>query len=242
MSGETGMTIRGKKVSITPALLVLSVALLAGCANRQHVTVGALPDDYRTNHPITIAEREQVTDIPVGSADSRLNTMQRGIIESAVANYRYKGSGMVYVLVPAGAPNQAAAYRLSTEVAAALRKGGVKQTNIAIENYPVSSPDAAAPIRISYYAMTAGTTPCGRWPDDIATTPENKHYANFGCASQNNLAAQVANPADLLGPRASSPIDSDRTTERLNGTQGYTKMSPAQTNNWKEIRSQQANY
>lgn len=98
------MTIRGKKVSITPALLVLSVALLAGCANRQHVTVGALPDDYRTNHPITIAEREQVTDIPVSSADSRLNTMQRGIVEKAVSNYRYNGSGMVYVLVPLARP------------------------------------------------------------------------------------------------------------------------------------------
>ena len=236
------MTIRGKKVSIKSAMLVLSVALLAGCANRQHVTVGALPDDYRTNHPITIAEREQVTDIPVGSADSRLNTMQRGIVQKAVANYRYNGSGMVYVLVPAGAANQAAAYRLSTEISAALRKGGSKQTNIAIENYPVPSPDAAAPIRISYYAMTAGTTPCGRWPDDIATTPENKHYANFGCSMQNNLAAQVANPADLLGPRASSPIDSDRTTERLNGDQGYTKMSTAQTDNWQEPRSEQANY
>ncbi|MCK1975268.1 CpaD family pilus assembly protein, partial [Bacillus safensis] len=82
---------------------------------------------------------------------------------------------------------------------ATLRRSGIKANNIAIENYPVESPDAAAPIRISYYAITAGTTPCGRWPDDLASTPENKHYANFGCASQNNLAAQVANPADLLG-------------------------------------------
>jgi hypothetical protein len=34
-------------------------------------------------------------------------------------------------------------------------------------------------------AMTASTGKCGRWPDDLlATTSENKHYANFGCASQ----------------------------------------------------------
>jgi pilus assembly protein CpaD len=36
---------------------------------------------------------------------------------------------------------------------------------------------------------------------------ENKNYKNFGCAYQNNLAAMVANPMDLLGPRQTGPID-----------------------------------
>jgi len=143
------------RISARPALVALSLALLAGCANRQHVTVGALPDDYRTNHPITIAEREQVTDIPVAQADQKLSPMQRGIVQGAIANYRRGGSGMLYVLVPSGTSNQAAAYRLSTEVSAMLRRGGIKANNIAIENYPVENPEAAAPIRISYYAMTA---------------------------------------------------------------------------------------
>ncbi|MEE9908351.1 CpaD family pilus assembly lipoprotein [Brucella intermedia] len=132
------------RISARPALIALSLALLAGCANRQHVTVGALPDDYRTNHPITIAEREQVTDIPIAQADQKLSPMQRGIVQGAIANYRRSGSGMLYVLVPSGASNQAAAYRLSTEVAATLRRSGIKANNIAIENYPVESPDAAA--------------------------------------------------------------------------------------------------
>ncbi len=33
-------------------------------------------------------------------------------------------------------------------------------------------------------------------------TESNRNYANFGCATQNNLAQMIANPADLLGPRA----------------------------------------
>ena len=36
---------------------------------------------------------------------------------------------------------------------------------------------------------------------------QNKNYENFGCASQQNLAAQIANPSDLVGPRGMSPID-----------------------------------
>ena len=64
------------------------------------------------------------------------------------------------------------------------------------------SHDDGSPIRVSYPDMRAAVAgKCGRWPDDILNHAENKHYANFGCSYQNNLAAQVANPADFLGPR-----------------------------------------
>lgn len=229
------------KAPLTTALS-LSLALLAGCANRQHVTVGAVPDDYRTNHPITIAEREQVTDIPVRHGDQRLSVVQRSAVEAALANYRANGSGMIYILLPSGTPNSAAAYRLSTDIAAVLRKGGVRASNVATESYSVPSPDAAAPIRLSFYALSAGTNACGKWPDDLLNTPENKHYANFGCATQNNLAAQIANPADLLGPRATSPVSGERTMQRIAGKEGYETKPTAQTENWNETRSQVVSY
>jgi pilus assembly protein CpaD len=55
--------------------------------------------------------------------------------------------------------------------------------------------------------VKAQTDKCGRWPEDLLETSENKHYADFGCSYQNNLAAQMANPADLIGPRKQTPID-----------------------------------
>ena len=79
--------------------------------------------------------------------------------------------------------------------------------------------------------MRAQTDKCGRWPEDILETSENKHYANFGCSYQNNLAAQIANPADLLGPRKQTadrrrkPRRGDR---RLSERTGYSP-SPRQS-------------
>ena len=35
-------------------------------------------------------------------------------------------------------------------------------------------------------------------------------YPNFGCATQRNLAVQVANPADLLTPRTMQPGSAER--------------------------------
>ena len=40
--------------------------------------------------------------------------------------------------------------------------------------------------------------------------PQNLPYPNLGCATQSNLAAVVANPRDLLEPRASTPRSSER--------------------------------
>ncbi len=75
--------------------------------------------------------------------------------------------------------------------------------------YQAGGADISAPIRVSFTAVKAHTDRCGRWPDDLTDTSENKHYADFGCSYQNNLAAQVANPADLIGPRKQTPIDAE---------------------------------
>ena len=74
-------------------------------------------------------------------------------------------------------------------------------------SYQAPSVDISAPVRVAFTAMRAQTNKCGRWPEDLTQNRENKHYANFGCSYQNNLAAQVANPADFLGPRKQTEVD-----------------------------------
>lgn len=60
-------------------------------------------------------------------------------------------------------------------------------------------------------ATTAVTNSCGQWPEDLADNAfDNKNYYNFGCSQQSNLAAQIANPTDLVSPRAQTPIDAQQ--------------------------------
>ena len=68
MNGVSGMSYAAFKTrGIGLVLATAAVALLAaGCAKRDSITVGAVPDDYRTNHPIIIAEKEETLDLPVG--------------------------------------------------------------------------------------------------------------------------------------------------------------------------------
>ena len=75
-------------------------------------------------------------------------------------------------------------------------------------------------VRVNYPRMAAETGPCGLWPEDLGPTYDpvywsNRPHWNHGCASQRNLAAQVANPADLVQPRAETPVLASRRATAL---------------------------
>jgi pilus assembly protein CpaD len=188
-------------------LAVLSAALLAGCAKRDSIQVGSIPDDYRTNHPIIIGEREQVLDLPVGAGEMSLSRGHREVIGGFIDGYDRRSRTAVRIMVPSGSGNSAAAYAVASDISNYLHQSGVHGGSVLIDHYDAGSYGVSAPIRISYTAMRAGVDKCGRWPDDVLKNSDNKHYANFGCSYQNNIAAQIANPADLLGPRKPSSID-----------------------------------
>ncbi len=215
------------------AIAAISVSALSGCGyfqNRHHITVGSIPDDYRTNHPIVLSEHEEALDIPVGTSDTRVSDAQRSSIQGFVAPYLSNGSGIVQVLLPAGAVNTAASKRVLPHILDALRSAGVPRGNLVSSSYAAEGIEGAAPVRISYRAMAAATEPCGKWPKDIGDTVDNKHYDNYGCASQNNIASMVANPADLLGPRQLGPVDAGKRTAAINSYQKSTGTWSADTN------------
>ncbi|MGI6854078.1 CpaD family pilus assembly protein [Mesorhizobium sp. 1B3] len=198
-----------------PALALAASAVLAGCAQRDSITVGSVPDDYRTNHPIVIAEKEEKLDLPVAASDRGMTRTQKVAIEGFLAGYDRSAAPVVRIITPSGGQNDVAASRATSDIARLLRSNGVPDGRIAFLSYQAGPAETAAPVRIAYSAMRAQTGKCGRWPDDLLKTSENKHYANFGCSYQNNLAAQLANPADLLGPRKPTEIDPENRADAI---------------------------
>jgi pilus assembly protein CpaD len=198
--------VRGAHVALAA---VAVAALLSGCAKRDSITVGAVPDDYRTNHPIVIAEKEETLDLPVGASDRGATASQRASLEGFLAGYDRSAAPVLNIIAPSGSANAVAATDAASDFAHIARKNGVPASRIMMASYQAAPEEVSAPIRVSFVAMRAQTDKCGRWPKDVLETSENKHYANFGCSYQNNVAAQIANPADLLGPRKQTPIDAD---------------------------------
>jgi len=222
MSYVASKTARAPATGVRIVLAVAAVSLLAGCAafqKRDSITVGAVPDDYRTNHPIVIAEKQETIDLPVGAGDRGATASQRQSLEGFLSTYDKTAAPTLNIVTPSGSANSAAAAETARDFAHIAKQNGVPASRIMIASYQASPQEVSAPVRVSFAAMRAQTDKCGRWPDDLLQTSENKHYANFGCSYQNNIAAQIANPSDLLGPRKQSPIDAANREKVINDYQ-----------------------
>jgi pilus assembly protein CpaD len=198
-----------------PVLAVAVAALLTGCANlkRDSITVGAVPDDYRTTHPIVIAEKNEKIDLPVGAGDRGMTQSQRETLLGFLDGYDKSAAPALTIWIPSGSANEVAATAAGRDFAKLAIASGISRNRIVVTTYQSASAEASAPIRVAFVSVKAQTDKCGRWPEDLLETSENKHYADFGCSYQNNLAAQMANPADLIGPRKQSSIDAENRGE-----------------------------
>ena len=104
--------------------------------------------------------------------------------------------------VPSGSANEVAAMQAVAEIRVAdVARSGFEPADVNIEAVQAGG-DAQAPIRISYLRYVAEGPQCGKWPTNLGVDHDNLNYPNLGCANQANFAAMIANPADLVTPRA----------------------------------------
>lgn len=197
------------KALVNSAGSLLLATVVTGCSSfgKDPVQVGAIPDDYRTRHPIVLSEQEKVLDVPIASDARQLNVPTKSNIRAFSAAFAESGTGVLYLMTPVGSANAAAVSRLQGEIVDAAVAGGARRGSVVVQQYDASLHGPAAPVRLSYRGVEASAGPCGKWIEDITDTSENKNYYDFGCSTQANLAEIVANPGDLLGPRQMSPID-----------------------------------
>ena len=195
------------------AAILIPVVGLSGCASHStnDFEVGSVNSTYKTKHPIIIDEKEKVLDIPVPSSSFGLTTPTVSSIQGFAAEYRRGANGMMTIMLPSGSPNESAARSQMSEIVQTLSEQGISRGRIRSTTYYAAEHGSSAPVRLSYAAVSASVGECGKWTEDLAgKNTQNKNYHNFGCAYQNNIAAQIANPADLIAPRGMTPIDAER--------------------------------
>lgn len=201
----------GPSLRTTGALIALGLAaLLGGCERHGGLAFDAMPHDYRARHPIALTEKPKSVDIflPGGmlDADARAKVRETG------ATYARSGSGPVGVQLPSTIGRDPRAHAIVDAIRHELAAGGARGS-VSISTYPVTDERLASPVRLTYSSLAATmTTKCGEWPGDLASGTsasglQNKPYWNHGCAYQQMIATQVADPRDLAGPRAEAAAD-----------------------------------
>ena len=174
-----------------------------------------------------VAEGLETIDLPVGIQSSILNERTGRTVQLFATEARRRGASGVTIMVPSGSANESTAYRMSTQVASAIERGGIARTAITRVPYRVEDPSANAPIRLAYARIKASVPhKCGQWPDAVATAKfNNEDDWEFGCSTQTNLAAMVADPTDLITPVGLEPTDGDRRTKVIDNYRAGSKTT-----------------
>jgi pilus assembly protein CpaD len=158
-------------------------------------------------HPIQVEQTETTLDLTVQGGHG-LNPSQMAELRSFLRGYTKDGARLM-VRAPSGGSDDAGSMRAFEDVRKALRQLGIDSDTVLLETYYVNA-GQPAPLRLSYLRYVAKAPDCPDWSENVSRDPQNMPYPNLGCATQRNLAVAVADPRDLMGPRAETPRSSER--------------------------------
>ncbi len=88
-------------------------------------------------------------------------------------------------------------------------------------------------IRVVVARTRASVPNCPNWDTPSAPTFDHAQMSNYGCGVNNNLAAMVANPEDLVFGREGSGVGDNRTG--VKAVDAYRKAAPTGTAGLKDI-------
>jgi pilus assembly protein CpaD len=221
-SNRTIVRLSGRAALRLVALGGLAIAL-AGC-NQHTEAQDKYPYDFRERHPISLREGRQTVEVFLGRYRGGLTPSQRADVLSFARSWRHDATSGIIVDVPSNTATARSASDALRQIYSIFAASGVPRDAVHMQNYRVGGTTLAS-IKLNYAKMVASAGPCGEWPKDIgpgggAAYLKNNPYWNFGCATQHNLAAQVANPADLVQPRGTTPAYEARRSVAI---ENYTK-------------------
>jgi pilus assembly protein CpaD len=183
-------------------LLGLCAMLAAASCASPASEVNAPKPDGAANHPITV--EPSYKSLKVNFAPGGLSAGDAAQLDAFVADYIAHGSGSIAVSAPA----TSVARDALTYLADHINQMGISRDHILVATH--DAPDSDQRVEVNYISYQAHTDKCGDWSDDLAFTMENDTPKNFGCSVQQNIAAMVANPRDLISPRDLGEDDAAR--------------------------------
>ena len=126
-----------------------------------------------------------------------------------IVGWREANGGEIVIQAPNGEGDPAAVHRMVESVRHLLAETGVPRDQVRIVGYDARG-QAAAPLIVGYERYVAIGPQCGENWKSITRSMNNKVHPNFGCAVTANMAAQIADPRDLIEPRRFDPADAGR--------------------------------
>jgi len=187
--------------------LFISIAmscLLSGCAGGPAEGTGPIPLTPVSRFSMQV--EPGVDRIALAVHEQGLSANQQNALLDIVDRFASQQAGVIRVEAPSG--QDVVANDLAWRVKDVLQQIGVPSHQVEVVAY--DAPDPRAPVLVGFETIRPRIPQCGRQWGNLARTGSNQSSANFGCAVNANLAAQIADPRDIVTPRTMSPADAGR--------------------------------
>ncbi|MCC5997084.1 MAG: CpaD family pilus assembly protein [Oceanicaulis sp.] len=176
-----------------------AAAVLSACAGHEP---RALPQASAAPETVRV-------EMAFDARDNGLTWAQLELLASVADEFKARGHGPLVISYPQNAPGGDAAIAVIADARAQLFAHGLDWRSIAGGAYDARG-RSTAPIIFSFTRYQASVPSCDRsWPD-LRNAPPGRSWPEFGCATAANLAAQVADPRDLVAARTMTAPDAAR--------------------------------
>lgn len=189
---------------LTPFAAALA---LTACATGPATVAGPVAANVLDGWSSRVQVIAQPEEIRLAPHPTGLSGTQARALAEFHSRWTLAEGGVITVAAPTGVQG-AGGYRVSADARAFLISQGARPEQVRLIGYDGAGA-ANAPIVIDFQHYVAVTPRCGEWTS-ASRTASNQSMSNFGCAVSANMAAQVANPGDLLGARPMDPADTAR--------------------------------
>jgi pilus assembly protein CpaD len=183
-------------------MAALAAALLAGSCASDDGDSGRFSPDGAANHPIVVEPGTRSLKLPFSAGEAGLLPEDASRLEAFVSDYANDGNGAISISAPEGVESNVAI----TYFGERLAEMGVPRSRIIVGTHEANDKQ----VELDFISYTAHTDKCGDWSQDLAATAHNDTAPNFGCSVQQNIAAMVADPRDLIEPRGMGAADATR--------------------------------
>ena len=188
------------------ATALLAMASLSACATTGDSAANTkAPDPITPSEQYALTAQSQVDSINLRINATGLSANQARALDQVASRAAWTSDSHADIqIVTSGDPRAMAAGR---SVAGYLT--GRDVPGDAVSQFSQADQPADI-ITVNIVDYQARTYACNQSWENLAATRNNKTYANFGCAVTSNLAAQVADPRDLIDPAAATSTDAGR--------------------------------
>ncbi len=199
-------------------ILISATAFLAlvGCASQtSHVPPENFLGTTLDNHTLIAKPSNQYLSIDLNAEDSELRRSEVQKLEGFLADFADHGHGPLMLSIPNSGPNAALAVRAAVQARDMAWETGVNYEDIVGMAYDATN-YKDAPMVLAFKAYDVVRPNCKQLGAyDFTNAVSNSDMPSLGCAVRANMAAMIADPADLLGTRPLESGDNDRRVVQL---------------------------